>query len=164
MFKSIFTQSSLGLGVSIRILRKPQTNTVDTVALVRWRLEPLAFKNMSEVASAVITDNFGPLHPECVVDMSLNSTGDRIEVSRPATARLELVVGLVERCIAAGAVIDTLRGVVGVIFSSTSRLSALFTENPELRGTQDCSPLIITALIRVRHVFGSICRAAAGTK
>lgn len=136
MFKSIITQSSLGLGVSICILGKAQTNAVDTVALVRWRWESLAFKNMSKMASAVITDNFGPLHSKCVVDMSLNSTGDRIKVGRPATARLELVVGLVERCVAAGAVIDTLSGVVGVIFTSTSRLSALFTENPELRCTQ----------------------------
>lgn len=132
MFKSIFTQSSLGLGVSICILRKPQTDTVDTVALVCWRWESLAFKNMPEVASAVITDNLGPFHSKCVVDMSLNSTGDRIKVGRPATARLELVVGLVEGRVAAGAVINTLGGVVRVIFTSTSRLSALFTENPEL--------------------------------
>lgn len=164
MFKSIFNQSSLRLGGFICIFRKPQTNTVDTVSLVRWRWESFAFENMPKVASAVITNNFGPLHSECVVDMSLNSTRDRIKVGRPAAARLELVVGLVEGCVAAGAVIDTLRGVVGVIFTSASRLSALFTENSKLCGTQDCSPLVFSALIRGRHVFGSICRVAAGTK
>lgn len=108
MFKQLYTQSRLGLDLRISVLRKAQTDTVDTVSLIGRRVESLALENVPKMTATVVANNLGPLHAKGVIDMSLHGTGDRIKVSGPATARLELVVGSVEGRITAGAVIDTL--------------------------------------------------------
>lgn len=64
--------------------------------------------------------------------MSLHSSGDRVEISGPATARLELVVCFVERSIAASTVVHTLRGVVGIILASAGTLGAFLTKDAKL--------------------------------
>jgi hypothetical protein len=60
---------------------------------------------MAEMASTVAAGNLGALHTKGVIHMSLYSTGNRVKVGWPATARLEFVIGLVQRRVATGAVI-----------------------------------------------------------
>lgn len=87
---------------------------------------------MAKMTAAVAADNLSSLHAKCVVHMSLHSSGDGVEVGWPATAGLELVVGRVERGVAASAGIYALGRVMGIIFSRARPLSALLTEYSEL--------------------------------
>jgi hypothetical protein len=92
----------------------------------------LALENVTEMATTVGADNLSALHAESSVSVSGNGTGDGIEESRPAAARLELVVGLVERSLAASTGVDALRRHVLVKVAAVGRLGALFAENAEL--------------------------------
>jgi len=76
--------------------------------LIRRCLETLAFENVPKMTSAVTADDFSPLHAKGVVHISFDSTGNRIKVSGPATARFELVVCCVKRRITASTVVYTL--------------------------------------------------------
>lgn len=64
--------------------------------------------------------------------MTNNRPGNGIEESGPATARLELVRGLVERSLATGTGIDTFRRIMRVVFTGEGRFGSLLAENAEL--------------------------------
>lgn len=64
--------------------------------------------------------------------MSGDGAGDAVKIRRPAAARLELVVGGVERRVAACAGVNAFVGVMLVKLSATRRLSSLFSEDTEL--------------------------------
>ena len=83
------------LHLRLLILRKPQTNTVHTMPLISRRRISLPLKHMSQMPPAVITHNLRPLHAKRAVGISLHSTRHRVEIRRPATARLEFVRGFV---------------------------------------------------------------------
>jgi hypothetical protein len=102
------------------------------VTLVGRSRVALALEDVTEMAATVGADNLGALHAEGAVGVSGNSTRDGIEESRPAAARLELVVGLVERSLAASTGVDTLGGHVLVKVAAVGRLGALVTEDAEL--------------------------------
>lgn len=114
------------------VFRKPQTDTVDTMPLIGGSRKALALKDVAEVTSAVTADNLCALHAEGIIDVSLDSTGNRIEVSGPATARLELMIGRVQGRIATSAVVNTCGRVVGVVFTRSCALCALLSENAKL--------------------------------
>ena len=78
--------------------RKPQTDAIDTMPLIRRRRVSLSFKDMPKMSTTFGTNNLRPLHSERAVRMPSHSAWDRIEVCRPAAARLELVGCAVERC------------------------------------------------------------------
>lgn len=173
--------SSLGFGLGISIFGEPQADTVHTMPLIRRCWETLAFENMSKMASAVAADDFSALHAKGIVHISFDSTGNRIKISGPPTARFELVVCCIKRRITASTVVYTLRGIVRVIFASPRTFSALFTENPELFWVQwqlarsafrwvtmrlrtrieNGPPLFLRAVVRKRHLLGFICGIAA---
>ncbi len=94
--------------------------------------EALAFEDMAEVAAAVGADNLGPRHAIGLVLVASDGSGEAVEVSGPAAAGLELVVGLVQRSIAAGARVDALAGVVLVKLPRSCGFSALLPEDAEL--------------------------------
>lgn len=100
--------------------------------LIGGRREALAFKDVTEVTPTVTADNLCALHAEGIINMSLHSTGNRIEVSGPATAGLELVIGRVKGRIATSAVIDTRGRVVRVVFTRSCALCAFLSENAKL--------------------------------
>lgn len=123
----------LSLGVLDRIvLVEVERNAVDTVSLVGGCGVSLSLEDVSEVTAAIRADNLDSLHAKGAVRMSRHGTGDSVEEGGPAAAGLELVVGLVERCLAAGAGVDTLGGHVLVVFASEGTLGALFAEDAEL--------------------------------
>lgn len=128
----LIIQLRLGLSTSSFILCKPQTNTIHTVTLIGRGRIPFTLEDMTKMASTVAAGNFRALHTKGAVHMSLYSTGNRVKIGRPATAGLELVIGLVQRCVAAGAVINTRGRGVGVIFTSSRALCPLLAEDPEL--------------------------------
>lgn len=76
-------------------LRKPQTNTINAMPLIRRRLIPLPLEHMPQMPPAVITHNLRPLHPKRIICKPLHSTRNRVKVRGPAAAGLELVVGFV---------------------------------------------------------------------
>lgn len=59
------------------------------------------FEHMAQMPSTPAANDLSPGHAQCTIGNSLYSARYRIEVSRPAAARLEFVVRLVELGIAA---------------------------------------------------------------
>lgn len=78
--------------------RKPETNAVDTMPLIRRRRVSLPLENMPKMSTTLRTNNLRPLHSERAIRMPSHSAWDRIEVCRPTAARFELVGCAVERC------------------------------------------------------------------
>ena len=64
--------------------------------------------------------------------MAGDGAGDAVEVRGPATAGLEFVVGLVQRCVAGGAGVDARRRLVLVVLACEGGFGALFSEDAEL--------------------------------
>lgn len=114
------------------IFCKSQTNTIHTMTLVRGSRIPLTLEYMAKVTPTVATHDLCPLHAECAINMPSHSTRDGIKVCWPTTARFELVVGSVKRRIATSAIVDAFGRIVGIVFTSTSTLGTLFTENTKL--------------------------------
>lgn len=83
-----------------------QTDAVDTVPLIGRGRITFALEDVAEVASAVGADDLGPRHAEGAVFVPGDGAGDAVEVGRPATPGLELVVCLVQRRVAARTSID----------------------------------------------------------
>lgn len=134
----------------------------------------LALEDVAEVAAAVGADDLGPGHAEGAVLMAGHGAWDAVKISGPAAARLELVVGFVQRRAAAGTGIDTLVRVVLVVSAGARALCALLPEDPELlcpgvmsggdapandggdtrTWRQDCPPFLVGSLVRVSHAAG----------
>jgi len=102
------------------------------VTLIGGSRVSLALENVTKMAATVGADNLSALHSESAVGMSSHSTRHGIEESGPAAARLELVVGLVERSLTASTGVDTLGGHVLVKVAAVGGLGALFAEDAEL--------------------------------
>lgn len=102
------------------------------MSLIRGSRVSLAFKDMAKMATTVATNNLGALHAKCVIHMALHGPGNRVKIGRPATARLEFVIGRVERGVASSTGIYALGRVMGVIFSCTGAFSALLSEYTKL--------------------------------
>ncbi len=114
------------------LLPKPQTNTINTMPLIRRRRIPLALKNMPQMASTVTAHNLRPLHPKRPVHVPRHRPRDAVEIRRPPAAGLELVRRLVERCGAARARVDARGGGVFVVAAGEGRLGAFLAEDAEL--------------------------------
>ena len=80
------------------------------MSLIRRRRVSLSLEHMSQMSSTVAANDLCPLHAERAVGVSCHSARDSVKERRPAAARLELVVGLVERSLAAGTNVSTLGG------------------------------------------------------
>lgn len=109
-----------------------QGNAIDTVPLVRRRRIALALEDVTQMSSAIGTDDLSPRHPELVVFESFHGARDVVEVCRPTAAALELVRGFVQRGVATGAVEYTVGWHGFVVFACKSRLGTLLTEDAEL--------------------------------
>jgi hypothetical protein len=69
--------------------------------------------------------DLGPFHTKRSIGMARNSTGDIIEIRRPATSRLEFVVRFIQRRVTSGASINTGIRHVLVIFARERGFGAL---------------------------------------
>jgi len=87
---------------------------------------------MSQMSSTVITHNLNPAHSPRIILVPAHSAWDGIEERWPATPRLELVRGFVERSGAASAGVDAGGRRVLVVFADIGRFGALFAEDAEL--------------------------------
>ena len=85
-------------------------DAVDAVPLVRRGCVAFTLEDVAQMATAVGTDDLGADHAQGTVGVSRHRAGDGIEEGRPATARLELVAGFVERCSATGATVEPEEG------------------------------------------------------
>jgi hypothetical protein len=94
--------------------------------------EPLALEDVSEVAATVVAHNLRPHHAETGVWSLSDGAGYGIPECWPAASRVELVVCLVERRVAAGALVDAGVGVVLVVGAGARHFGALLTENAKL--------------------------------
>lgn len=84
------------------------------------------------MAAAVGAHNLGAKHAQRAVLVSGHSAGDAVKIGRPAAARLELLLGLVERCSAPGARVDAFLRVVLVESAGAGGLGTLFPQDAEL--------------------------------
>lgn len=87
---------------------------------------------MSQVPATVTAHDLSAFHPKRAIRVSLDCSRHRVEVRRPATAGLELVGGVVERCVAARTVVCALRGLVFVVFAGEGAFGVFFAKNAEL--------------------------------
>ena len=60
-----------------------------------------SFEYVSQMSATVAAHDLRAPHSEGIIGMPSHGTGDTVEVGRPAAARLKLVIGSVQRCIAA---------------------------------------------------------------
>lgn len=114
------------------VLGKVEADAVDAVALVGRGGMALALEDVAEVAAAVAADNLGAGHAERAVLVARHGAGDAVVVGRPAAAGLELVVGLVEGRVAAGAGVDARLRAVFVVLARAGTLGTLFAQDAEL--------------------------------
>lgn len=124
--------SSLRLRFLPLILRKPQTNTINTMPLIRRCRIPLSLEHMPQMPSTVIAHDLRALHPKRRIRVPLHSPRHGVEIRRPAAAGLELVRGRVQRRRAPRARVHALRGVVRVVFACEGAFGAFFAEDAEL--------------------------------
>lgn len=77
------------------ILRKPQTNAINTVSLIRrsWILFPL--EHMPQMPSTIRADNLRPRHAKRFIRMPSHRPRNGIKIRWPPTPGLELVRGFV---------------------------------------------------------------------
>lgn len=129
--------------------------------LILWIPKPLAFENMPQMTSAVVTDNFGPHHAEARVGFLSYRTRHSVPKCRPSAARVEFMIGLVEWGLAAGAFIDASVRVVLVVLGRAGHFSALFTEDAELFWRKLCLPF---ALGLGNGIVCVVCHAARRSK
>ena len=113
-------------------LFKLQTNTINTMPLIRRRRVSLSLEHMTQMASTITTHNLNPLHPKRAVRMSRYRTRNSVKERRPSAAGLELLVGGVEWCAAGGAVVGAGGWVVFVVFAGKRCFSAFLADDAKL--------------------------------
>lgn len=84
------------------------------------------------MATTVAAYNLCPGHSERLVGVPCHRSRYAVKVCRPPAARLEFMVGFIERGIACGASVDTLVRHMLVIFTAKGRLGAFLSEDTEL--------------------------------
>jgi hypothetical protein len=151
LIKHLFL-STVGSLSRLVVRRKVQANAIDTVALIRGRGKALALEDVAQVAATVGADNLDAAHAEGPVLVSCNGSGEAVKVGRPAAARLEFVVGLVQRSVAPGTRVDALFGVVLVKLATAGSLGSLLPQDTKLFTVEHSTPLIIGALVWIGHV------------
>lgn len=87
---------------------------------------------MSQVSTTVTAYDLGAFHAKRAVRVSSDGSRHRVEVRRPAATGLELVRGVVQWGIAAGAGICALGRLVLVVFAGECAFCALFAKDTEL--------------------------------
>ena len=102
------------------------------MSLILGVSKPLSLENMSQMTSAVVTNNFSAHHAETWVRLLTNSAGYGVPKGRPSAAGVKLVICFVERRIAAAARVDAGVGVVLVVGAGTGGLGAFLAEDAEL--------------------------------
>lgn len=118
--------------ISIVLSRRVFGPKLTTVALISRRGVPLTLEHMSQMATTVGAHNLGPLHAKGAIGVSSHSPRDGVEKGRPAAARLELVVGFVERGVAASAGVGAFGGHVFVKGAAEGGFGAFVAEDAEL--------------------------------
>lgn len=111
---------------------KLEADTVDAVPLVGRGGVAFPLEDVTQMTTAVATDDLGPFHAETAVGVPGHGTGDAVKVGRPPATGLELVVGLVKGCVASGASVDTGGRHVFVVFSGKRCFGTLFAYDTEL--------------------------------
>lgn len=102
------------------------------MSLIRGRRVPLALEDMAQVTTTVGAHNLDALHAESAIGVSCDGAGDAVKVRGPSAARLEFVVGLVDRRVAPRAGVDAVVGEELVVFAGVRGFSAFVAEDAEL--------------------------------
>lgn len=118
--------------LTILLLSKLQTDTVNTMPLIGRRIVSLSLEHMSQMSSTITAHNLRPLHAECAICVSRHRTWYCIKESRPSASALELLICGVESCSAAGASVRALLWIVFVVVTGEWRLGAFLSEDAEL--------------------------------
>ena len=123
----------LGLAICHRvILVEVQAHTIHAVSLVRRGIVPLPLKNMSQMTTAVAAHDFCPAHSESAICMSCHGSRNAVEISRPSTAGLEFMSGLVKRRRASRTGVDPFIGRMFIELAGKGSFSSLLAEDAKL--------------------------------
>lgn len=132
LFPSSLALSILGALDRLFLGGEVQTDAVDTVTLICGCGVALSLKYMTKMAAAVGADDLSSAHAQSAVFMACNGTRDAVKVCRPATARLELVIGLVDWGFTPSTGVDSRLWHVLVVLSRKGGFGALLSQNTEL--------------------------------
>lgn len=100
------------------------------------------------MTAAVVASDLDPLHTPTPIRVPVDRARNSVEERRPAATTIEFGCCLVQRRVAPCACVDTIFGVVLVVFTRTGHFSSLFTQDAELLGVELGTPF------RVGHAFG----------
>lgn len=114
------------------ILVELDAYAVHAMSLICGCLISLALEHVSEVTATIAANDFRSRHAKCSVSVSSHCAWNGIEICRPPAATLELMLGLIDWCIAACACVDSLVWVVFVVLASEWCFSTFLTQNAEL--------------------------------
>ena len=114
------------------VLAKLQAHTIYAVSLIRRRWVALSLEYMPKMSTAVRAYDFCAGHAKAAVCVTRHSAGNVVKVGRPAAARLKLVVGFVERRIAASAIVDASGRHVLVVGTGVGGFGTFLAKDTEL--------------------------------
>ena len=114
------------------ILRKLDTNTINTVPLIRRCRISFSLEHVPQMPTAIRADDLRPRHTKRVILMPRHSARQGVEIRGPSAAGREFVGGLVKRRTAASALVDAAGRGVFVVFACSGRLGAFLAEDAEL--------------------------------
>jgi len=100
--------------------------------LIRRRLIPLPFENMSQMAPTITANNLRPRHSKRFILVSRYRTWNAIEEGWPSAAGFEFVGGAVEGRIAGDAVIGSRGGGMFIVGAGVGGFSSFFADYAEL--------------------------------
>lgn len=100
--------------------------------LILWISKLLALEYVSQMSSAVVAHNFYPHHAQPRVGLLAHCARYCVPESGPAAARVELVVGFVERRVAATACVDAGSRIVLVELTGAWHFGSFLAQDTEL--------------------------------
>jgi hypothetical protein len=100
--------------------------------LIFWVAKLLTLEDVPQMPAAVVAHNLRPHHTKTRIRALSNGTGNGIPKRRPSTARVKLVIRLIQWRLAAQAGIDARGRVVLVERSRARGLSPLVAQDAEL--------------------------------
>lgn len=110
------------------------------------------------MSPALITYNLGPHHTKSWVRLLAYCTRNGVPERRPTAVRVKLGAGLVQWRLASTAFVDTLVGIMFVVFSSAWGFGTFLAEYSELLRTQYSLPFSVClgnlVVLSICHVAG----------
>jgi hypothetical protein len=102
------------------------------MSLVSRRWVAFSLENMSQMTTAVCTNDLCSLHAKRAIGVAGHGAGDVVKICWPSATRFELLICFVKGRVAGCACIDSFLWHVLVVFACEGSFGALLSDNSEL--------------------------------